>query len=358
FPQKMISCARSCASRLFASGEGSELAMISFLWPSMLYSFAVIPLLIALYLNQQERRKQIVENYGKLGLVLGESGRGLGRRRHVPATLFLISLTVLILALARPQTVLSLPRVQGTVLLVFDVSGSMAAEDFQPTRLEAAKEAARQFVQKQPPGVKIGVIAFSEGGLPVLAPTEDQVAILAAIDRLSTQRGTSLANGILMGLNSAAQIEIPVTGTADSPALDAEALAARDLSSVVIVLLTDGENNMDPDPFEVAQVASEAGIRIHTVGIGSPAGVDLQVEGFTVHTQLDEAALQQISAMTGGTYFNAQTEEDLRAIYENIKPQMVIDEEEMEITSLLAGIGILILLMGGAFSLLWFNRMP
>src|SRR5512147_1442939 len=154
---------------------------MSFLWPSMLYVLAVIPLLIALYLNLQDRRKQIIANYGKLGIVQGDSGRGLGARRHIPATLFLVSLTVLIFALARPQTVLSLPREEGTVLLVFDVSGSMAADDFKPTRLDAAKEAAKDFVSKQPPGVQIGIIAFSEGGLPVLMPTNDQDAILAAI---------------------------------------------------------------------------------------------------------------------------------------------------------------------------------
>jgi Ca-activated chloride channel family protein len=125
-----------------------------------------------------------------------------------------------------------------------------------------------------------------------------------------------------------------------------------------MVVLSDGENNMSPDPLAVAQTAADAGVRIHTIGIGSPAGVDLKVEGFTVHTQLDEATLKGISALTGGTYFNAQNEQDLRTIYENIKPQMVIETQEMEVTSILAGIGVLILLLGGAFSLLWFNRMP
>jgi Ca-activated chloride channel family protein len=324
----------------------------------MLYVLAVIPLLIALYLNLQDRRRRIIENYGKLGLVQSDSGRGLGARRHIPATLFLISLTVMVLALARPQTVLSLPRVAGTVMLVFDVSGSMAAEDMKPTRLDAAKAAAREFVLRQPPGVKIGVVAFSEGGLPVLVPTDDQGAVLAAINRLTPQRGTSLANGMLMALDAIVQNQVPVTGTADQSAPAPELSAGQDYSSAVVVLLTDGENNMSPDPFEVAQAAADAGIRIHTVGIGSPAGVDLQVEGFTVHTMLDEVTLKEIAQLTGGIYFSAQNEEQLRGIYENIKPQMVVETEEMEVTSLFAGIGILILLVGGTFSLLWFNRMP
>jgi Ca-activated chloride channel family protein len=258
----------------------------------------------------------------------------------------------MIFALARPQTVLSLPREKGTVLLVFDVSGSMAAEDFKPTRLEAAKAAAKEFVSKQPPGVQVGIIAFSGSGLPVLVPTNDQDAILAAIDRLTPQRGTSLANGILMGLNTL----IKTNSAAPTPSPDA--LANVDGESVVMVVLSDGENNMTPDPMEAAQVAANAGIRIHTIGIGSPAGIDLKVDGFIVHTQLDEATLQGISALTGGTYFNAQNADDLRAIYENIKPHVVMETQQMEITSILAGVGILILLLGGAFSLLWFNRMP
>jgi Ca-activated chloride channel family protein len=333
---------------------------MSFLWPSMLYVLAVIPLLIAFYLNLQDRRKQIIANYGKLGLVQTDSGRGPGARRHVPATLFLVSLTVMIFALARPQTVLSLPREKGTVLLVFDVSGSMAAEDLKPTRLEAAKAAAKEFVSKQPPGVQVGIIAFSGSGLPVLVPTNDQDAILAAIDRLTPQRGTSLANGILMGLNTLIKTNnSPApSGGADVQAPMPDALANVDGESVVMVVLSDGENNMTPDPMEAAQVAADVGIRIHTIGIGSPAGIDLKVDGFIVHTQLDEATLQGISALTGGTYFNAQNADDLRAVYENIKPHVVIETQQMEITSILAGVGILILLLGGAFSLLWFNRMP
>ena len=125
-------------------------------------------------------------------------------RRHIPPALFLAGLTILIVALARPQTVVSLPRVEGTVILAFDVSGSMAADDMKPTRMEAAKAAARDFVQRQPPSVQIGVVAFSDNGFSVQVPTNDQDAILAAINRLTPQRGTSLANGIRASLNAIA----------------------------------------------------------------------------------------------------------------------------------------------------------
>jgi Ca-activated chloride channel family protein len=128
--------------------------------------------------------------------------------------------------------------------------------------------------------------------------------------------------------------------------------------SAVIVLLTDGENNAAPDPLAAAQAALERGVRIYTVGIGSAAGTTLHVNGFTVHTQLDEATLQQIAQLTGGTYYNAEDQAQLRAIYDNLDLQLVIKPERTEVTALFAGIATLVLLIGGACSLLWFSRVP
>jgi Ca-activated chloride channel family protein len=126
----------------------------------------------------------------------------------------------------------------------------------------------------------------------------------------------------------------------------------------MIVLLTDGENNGPPDPLAAAQAAADRGVRIYAVGIGSPAGTTLHVNGFTVHTSLDEATLQQIAQFTEGAYYNAQSQEDLRAIYNDLDLQLVIKPEETEVTALFAGIGILFLLIGGICSLLWFSRVP
>lgn len=128
--------------------------------------------------------------------------------------------------------------------------------------------------------------------------------------------------------------------------------------SAVIVLLTDGENNMDPDPMAAAQLAADRGVRIHTIAVGSPEGVQLTVNGFTVFTQVDEATLQQVSELTGGTYFNAKDEEDLEQVYASIQPRLVFDQEETEVTAVFAGVSILILLIGGLLSLLWFSRVP
>jgi Ca-activated chloride channel family protein len=330
---------------------------MSFIWPTMLLFLALIPLFVGLYLRIQRRRRQVATRYGGLGLTPQVAGR-----RHLPPALFLSGLTLLIIALARPQTVVSLPRVEGTVILAFDVSGSMAADDMQPTRMEAAKAAARDFVERQPPSVQIGVVAFSDSGFAVQAPTNDQEAILASINRLTPERGTSLANGILASLSAIAadteRAPLLYSNLTPAPTPTPTPVPEGTYSPAVIVLLTDGENNERPDPLAAAQAAAERGVRIHTIGIGSAAGTVLHIEGFTVHTQLNEALLQQISQLTDGAYYHAEDQEDLRTIYENLDPQLVIKPEEMEVTSIVAGAGLFVLLTGGALSLWWFSRLP
>ena len=335
---------------------------MSFIWPALLWSLLTIPFFVLLYLRMQQRRKQYAVRFGSLGLVQQAAGRGVGSRRHMPALLFLAGLTILFLALGRPQMVIGLPKVEGIVILAFDVSGSMSADDFEPTRMEAAKVVARDFVARQPTTVRVGIVAFSDSGFSVQLPTNDQAAILASIDRLQPQRGTSLANGIIVSLNTIANVtgQEPIVGFNDSGSavIPPTPVPVSVENAAVIVLLTDGENNMNPDPLAAAQFAADRGVPIHTIAIGSVEGTILTVNGFTVHTKVDEATLQQISEMTDGFYFNAETEEDLRTIYESIEPGFRINKEETEVTAVFAGLSILILLAGGMLSLLWFSHVP
>jgi hypothetical protein len=220
---------------------------MSFIWPTMLLLLLLIPLCVGLYVMLQQRRRRLAASYGALGLVQEATGRPLGWRRHIPPALFLAGLVLLMFALARPQAVVNLPRIEGTIILAFDVSGSMAADDLKPTRMEAAKAAAWDFVQRQPSSVQIGVVAFSDGGFAVQAPTNDQEAILATINRLTPQRGTSLGQGILASLNTIA------AGAEQAPPLDSNLTPTPPATPTpvpygtytpaVIVLLTDGENN-------------------------------------------------------------------------------------------------------------------
>jgi Ca-activated chloride channel family protein len=333
---------------------------MSFIWPAMLAGLMFVPLCVALYARRLRQRQQLAARYGSLGLVQAASGGRLTWQRHLPAALFLAGLTILIVALARPEATVSLPRIEGTVLLAFDASGSMGANDIEPTRMEAAKTAARAFVERQPQSVLVGVVVFSDSGFAIQAPSAERDAILAAIDRLAPERGTSLGSGILAALNA---LEADSADAADPdpaapPPPTPTPVPPGTFSSAMIVLLTDGENNIPPDPLAVAQLAAERGVRIYTVGVGSPAGADLDIDGFVVHTQLDEPLLQMIAQVTGGAYYNAADEDDLQAIYSDIDPQLVIKPEKMEVTSLLAGASLLVWLVGGAFSLAWFGRLP
>ena len=308
-------------------------------------------------------RRDLAARYGSLGLLKDSTKSSFGMRRHIPTLVFLFAVAILIVSVARPQATVSLPKLEGTVILTFDVSGSMAADDLKPTRMEAAKAAASEFVQKQPSNVLIGVVAFSDGGISIQAPTNDKGKTLETIYRLVPRRGTSLGNGILVSLNtivvSAGDPAFLNTSNLSAPASSTPASAPQGwYPASVIVLLSDGENNQSPDPVVAADVAADLGVRIYTIGIGSTAGATLEVEGFTVFSQLDEVLLQNISNTTGGVYYNAANEEDLLRIYRDLKPKLSIKSEEIEVTSLFAGAGILLFLVAGALSLLWFGRVP
>ncbi|HEX9597459.1 MAG TPA: VWA domain-containing protein, partial [Anaerolineales bacterium] len=168
---------------------------MSFIWPSGLLALFLIPILVWYYLRQLRVRRFARAVMGSAGSPWQGLQRVSGLRRHLPPFILLLGVSLLVLGLARPQMTVELPRVEGTVVLAFDVSNSMSAEDLQPSRLEAAKAAARSFVENQPTTVRIGVVAFGGSGLTLEKPTQDQAAILAAIDRLGPQGGTSLGEG-------------------------------------------------------------------------------------------------------------------------------------------------------------------
>ena len=329
---------------------------MTFIWPWMLLSLLLVPLLIWRFLRFVALRRQRAPQWGTMGVLTDPTGRGARRRRYGVPLFFLLGTTFLLLGLARPQLELALPRIEGTVILAFDLSSSMTAADLEPTRLEAAKAAARTFVEAQPLTIRIGVVAFGNGGVIVQPPTSDQAEVLTAIERLTPQGGTSLGQGIFASLNAIAGTPLAV----DEEALAADALTVEigSFPSAVILLLSDGENNAPPDPLTVAQLAANAGVRLFTIGIGSPEGAVIEVEGFRVLTQLNEGALQELAALTNGDYYYAADAAALQAIYETIDLQLTVKGERIEVTAILATIGFFFFLAGGALSMFWLGRMP
>lgn len=337
---------------------------MTFIWPIMLLSLLLLPLFWGAYLRLLRQRQQAATAWGPLRLVSSGGGHDVGRRRHVPPALFLSGLAFLLVGLARPEMEVSLPRVAGTVILAFDVSSSMLADDLEPTRLAAAQAAAQTFVEAQPETVQIGVVAFSNGGLIVQPPTDDETAVLDTIARLTPQGGTSLGQGIFTALNAIAGEPIAIDVAAldsnllpdDAPPDETVPPSIGHYPAAVIVLLSDGENTESPDPLTVAQLAATAGVRIYPIGIGHPAGTVLELDGFNVLTQLDEATLQEIASLTNGTYYHAADAATLQEIYQNIDLQLTIAGDKMEVTAVLAGISLVLFLLGGAMSMWWFGR--
>ena len=329
---------------------------MSFIWPFMLATLFFVPVLIGLYLRVLQQRKQSAADLGPLGEVQDSSGSSLGLRRHGPPVFFLIGLALLLFGLSRPEMFVNLPRTEGTVILAFDVSGSMTADDLDPTRIEAAKSAARTFVENQPNTIMIGVVAFSNGGLIVQQPTNDQATLLSTIDRLTPQGGTSLGHGIFTSLNAIAGEALAIEEASLEDGVPA--LKLDNSSSAVIILLTDGENTNNPNPLDIAQLAAESGVRIYPVGIGSPEGTVIEVDGFNILTQLNEPMLEEIANLTNGTYYFAEDEQKLLEIYGNIDLQLTVEGEKSEITSIVAGISLVFIFLGGALSMVWFGRLP
>ncbi len=336
---------------------------MSFIWPPVLSAVLLVPLGVLLYRAIEGRRRRRAAALGGLGLAPAGRRRAQGIRTRIPLLLFLAAFTILTVALARPQAAVPLPRAEGTVILAFDVSASMTADDLKPSRMDAAKAAAKAFVGRQPAGVVIGIVAFSDAGISVLVPSNDQAAVSAAIDRLTPGHGTSLGQGILAALNAVAQAESDTpadyySNRSPAPSPSATPVPPGSHGSAVIVLLSDGENNEQPDPLAIAQTAADRGIRIDTVAVGSAAGTTLDLNGFKVHTQLDAATLQAVARITDGTYYAAADATQLHAIYEHLDTRLVVKSEQIEVTALFAGASILLLVAGGATSLAWLGRLP
>jgi Ca-activated chloride channel family protein len=282
------------------------------------------------------------------------TGRALGWRRHAPAAVFLLGVVALLVGLARPEAEIDLPRREGTVILAFDVSSSMKAKDVAPTRIAAAKKAARTFVAQQPSSIRIGVVAFSDAGYVVQPPTRQKQDVEDAINRLTPAGGTALGRGILTSLGA-------VTGKPIT--LDPEALQAGEaqpnvkfVGSAAVVLLSDGDNTAQLDPVAMASVASQAGVRIFPIGLGSAEGAVVDVDGYQVATALNTEVLRGVAKQSGGTYFSAQDAAALQRVYDRIDLKLQVSGRTTEITAIFAGVGLLLFLVAAGLSMRWYGR--
>jgi Ca-activated chloride channel family protein len=325
---------------------------VTFDWPWMLLGLAAVPLVVLWYRRLVRARAARRAQLAALGLV---APAPVGRRRYLPPALLLAALVLLLVGLARPELGVALPRREGTVILAVDTSASMAATDLTPTRMDAAKAAARAFVEKQPPDVRIGVVAFSGSGLVTQEVTADRPSVVAAIDRLRPDGGTGLGSGLQTALGAIVGKPVLVDrGTA--PGVEQQGPDLGYHGSAAVVVFTDGENTDAPDPLEVADLASSAGVKVYPVGLGSPQGAVLQIDGFSLATRLDEPMLRDIASHTDGRYIAGADPQALAGIADAVDLQWTVETEHIEVTALLAAAAAVLLLLAVGLSLTWFGR--
>lgn len=348
---------------------------MTFLWPHLLWLLLAVPVIVAGYVYLVRRKHAAAARYANLTMLRAAMSAGSGIRRHVPPVLFLLALIAMIVAIARPAAVISLPSQHETVILALDVSGSMRATDVQPNRLAAAQAAARTFVAEQPRSTRVGVVAFAATALVVQHPTQNREDIVAAIDRLQLQRGTAIGSGLIVSLGAifpAAGITLesvmdaserrrkPVSATIDADVppgkQPAKPVPPGSYRSAAIILLTDGQRTTGPDPVEAARVAADRGVRVYTVGIGTPDGEIMGFEGWRMRVRLDEETLKSVASVTHGQYFYAGNAADLKKVYQALNSRFVLEKKETEVTALFSALAALLAVTSALLSLAWFNR--
>jgi Ca-activated chloride channel family protein len=350
---------------------------MTFVWPEMLLLLLAVPVLVAAYVLLLRRKRKGAVRYASLDLMKNAMGPGQRFRRHVPPLLFLLAMIAMIVAIARPSAVVTLPSQQQTIILAMDVSLSMGAKDVDPSRITAAQAAARAFVEEHPPDARIGIVAFGATASLVQTPTRNREDLLAAIDRFQLQRGTATGSALYLSLATLfpdAGIDLeslvfkggltrhsPATGRQD-PAPKAEKKELKPVTpgsytSGVIILLSDGRRTTGPDPLDAAKMAADRGVRVFTVGFGTKEGAAIGFEGWSIYVRLDEETLMGIAEITRGEYFHAGTATDLRKVYEKLNARLVLEKKDTEITFLFTAAAAALLLGASLFSLLWFNRL-
>lgn len=339
----------------------------------MLWLLAAVPLLVAAYLWLLARRKKAALRYASLGLVKDAMTAGQQIRRHIPPLLFLLALVLMIAAVARPAAVITMPNQKRLIVLAMDVSGSMRATDVKPNRITAAQEAARAFVTEVPKSVRVAIVSFAGTAAVVQQPTENRDDLLGAIERFQLQRGTAIGSGIIVSLatifpDAGIDVSELIYGAGGGPrAFPGEqvrkqdkrafkAVAPGSYDSAAIILLTDGQRTTGPDSVQAAKMAAERGVRVYTVGIGTPEGEIMSFEGWSMRVRLDAETLKQIADLTQGEYFYAGTATDLKKVYETLSTRLVLEKKETEITALFTGAAAALAVLAALLSLLWFSR--
>jgi Ca-activated chloride channel family protein len=336
---------------------------MTFLWVSLLALLAIVPILVAAYALSLRRRRRGGARYSSLALVRDALPGSSRLRRHLPFALFASAAAVLVVALGRPAMVLSVPSNQTTIVLAMDVSGSMCSTDIEPTRLEAAEAAAIAFVNGQSARTRIGIVAFSGFAAVIQPPTFDQQTLVDAIRSLTTGRRTAIGSGILAAIDAIAEVDPTVARSVlpGRPGVEPPPVLPGAYAADIVVLLTDGANNAGPLPGDAARQALDRGLRVYTIGFGTAEGAAFDPVcrrqflgnepgggfgggfggggGGGFRRGIDEDTLRQVADLTGGTYYPAESAEQLEQVFAGLPTKLITKNEVVEISAGFVGLG-------------------
>ncbi len=358
---------------------------MTFADPILLVGLLVVPAALVLYRLVQRRRSRYAVRFTNVDLLGNLVPRTPAWRRHVPPAFYLVAMAALVLALARPSMAVQIPREEATIILTLDVSGSMMATDVSPTRLAAAQQAANDFVDQLPAGVKVGLVAFSTAPRIVVQPTTDRVVIHQGIANLQARGGTALGDAITTSLEAAgldptrastnpaptpsaspdpSASAVPSAGGSATPSAGASGdPSASGAPVIATVLLSDGKNSTgELEPIPAAEQAAALGVPIYTIALGTADGVvtvpDDRGQLHTLNVPPDTETLAAIAETTGGRAFQAPTAQDLAQIYASLGSRIGYTTEEREVTQWFAAAGLLLVVGGAGLAAHWFNRFP
>jgi Ca-activated chloride channel family protein len=340
--------------------------------PTLLWLLLGVPALVGVYIFALRRKRQQALRYPSLMLILPAVGRTHALRRHLPALLLLVALISLVLAIARPKATVTSVSSHRTIMLVIDVSLSMASSDIPPSRFAAAQAAAKAFIEEQPPDVRVGIVSFAGVAAVVQVPTVNRLDLANAIDNLHLDQETAIGTGMMVALGALLPT-VPVNSSDPSLNLTtsehritsaypngertmvSKQATALPHASAAIILLSDGASNTGIDPRAVATIAANQGIRCFTVGFGSKEEASAEDDG-AVLPGFDEDTLRAIADITGAEYFNAASAEGLRDVFQHLRAQTLLERNQTEVTALFTAVAAVLSLLSVGLSLTWFNR--
>jgi Ca-activated chloride channel family protein len=337
---------------------------LTFSWPWALLAVLVLPLVFAVWWLTRRRRKRAAVRVTSIALVRSALGGRSRWRRRVPAALLVLALAALTVGAARPQASVPQSTSSATIMLALDVSGSMCSTDVQPNRITAAEQSAGAFIKAQQGGPRIGLVAFAGTAVVLVPPTTDTGQLLNALGGLSVDGGTAIGDGIVTSLDAIAQVDPSVAPTGVTSVRRA---AGAGYADDVIVLLTDGSNNRGVEPAIAAGEAAQRGVRVYTIGYGTdnPAplvcgpgqynAIRSGVSGAGVPAnslEADYGALQQISHVTGGTFFRAQDASQLNSALAKLRAAFSVVHKRVDIAAGFAVLGGLLIAVALGLSLL------